>query len=69
MLTVSDAPLQRAAPTRCKASRAKARPTHEWLPGEEDDEMKAWVVLPHCMQTSGRFWERVGFDLVRVCVG
>ena len=24
---------------------------------------QAWVVLPHCMQTSAGFWARVGFEL------
>ena len=28
-------------------------------------KMKAWVILPHCMQTSARFWESVGFELGR----
>lgn len=27
------------------------------------DTMQAWVVLPHCMQTSAGFWARVGFEL------
>ena len=25
--------------------------------------LQAWVVLPHCMQTSAGFWARVGFEL------
>ena len=33
--------------------------------GEKLARMSAEVTLPHCMQTSARFWERVGFHLGR----
>ena len=27
------------------------------------DRIKAFVVLPHCMQTSAKFWQRTGFSI------
>ena len=27
------------------------------------DLLQAWVLLPHCMQTSASFWARLGFQL------
>ena len=32
---------------------------------EAVDELTARVTLPHCMQTSASFWERLGFHLGR----
>lgn len=32
-------------------------------PKKELDRMMAFVVLPHCMQTSAQFWRGVGFEL------
>ena len=29
----------------------------------ELQQLQAWVTLPHCMQTSKKFWERVGFEI------
>jgi len=35
----------------------------QWNQTLHVDLMQAWVVLPHCMQTSAKFWEGVGFAL------
>ena len=29
------------------------------------EELTAFVLLPHCMQTASKFWERLGFEIGR----
>ena len=55
-LTATDHDLRQDARAQC-LSRLR-----HWQP-RDLDALKAWVLLPHCMQTSARFWARVGFDI------
>ena len=47
---------------QCLRQRCRRCGRPAWAPTQLRD-MQAWVVLPHCMQTSAHFWRGVGFVL------
>ena len=57
-------PFLRSALVHFALDESREQPPARWS-GEKLARMSAEVTLPHCMQTSARFWERVGFHLGR----
>ena len=47
---------------QCVRQRCRGCGAPAWAAAKLAD-MQAWVVLPHCMQTSANFWAGVGFVL------